>query len=474
LNYKTKKKAGVHMDNNQGMKQLPDVFKELQQSRFEQEINEKLHVKKTSKRKKKKQEEISRKMEYEYVNKGSNEAKQDNIMVNVKRASIATLCVCALVLTVISRNYIFATDEKQEEVIETATIKFEPNKNAVNLTQIVSQNTSMLEAKDYVVEERAIEFETVYIEDTSLQKDEKIVSQEGTNGKEEVKVVKTYQNGEFIGENVIDRKIIEEPVKSVVHIGTSEFLSTYQVHLGDVMYVTDNTILRKSANASSEELAQIDKYMDVKLLELEKDWCKINYDSKTGYVKASSLTSESFSPTIVELSRMQKALGKVSENMKVNESSGLSLEDFKKALSGNTSDKNKIFENNAQAFYNADKNYNINGIFLAGIAINESAWGTSTIASTKKNLFGYGAYDSSPLESSYTFEDYKDGIDMVAKVLAKYYVNAPGTKIYDGEIASGKYFHGSTVKDVNIRYATDTEWHKKVYSYMEYLYNKLK
>ena len=464
------------MDENQGTKSLPDVFKELQQSKFEQQINEKLKVKESSKRKKRKEEERAKKLEYEYRNAGKETLRTDSIELKVKSASIVTLCICALVLTLVSRNYIFAadTDIEEETKIETSSVKFETNQNSINLTQIVSQNSSIVEAKDYVVEEREIAFETVYLEDTSLQKDEQIVEQEGVNGKEEVKVVKTYKNGEFIEESILERTTIEEPIKSVVHVGTSQFLSTYNVHLGDTLYVTENTILRTSADLSSPEICTIDQYLNVTLNEVSDDWCKVTFDGQFGYVKAANLTSKSVNPMIEEQSRLKRIMVKVSENMNVNESSGLSLADFKKILSGNAGDVNNIFEANAEAFYNADKNYNINGVFLAGIAINESAWGTSTIANTKKNLFGYGSYDDDPLNSSYSFEDYKDGIDLVGKVLAKYYVNAPGTKIYDEEIASGKYYHGSTIKDVNIRYATDADWHKKVYSYMQYLYNKLR
>ena len=73
------------------------------------------------------------------------------------------------------------------------------------------------------------------------------------------------------------------------------------------------------------------------------------------------------------------------------------------------------------------------------MAIHESAWGTSQIANDKKNLFGYGSYDATPYESSYEFTDYKDGIELVAKVMVKYYINPVGTKIYDNEKALATY-----------------------------------
>jgi len=57
--------------------------------------------------------------------------------------------------------------------------------------------------------------------------------------------------------------------------------------------------------------------------------------------------------------------------------------------------------------------------------------------------------------------------------LVKYYLNAEGTPIYEGEVAKGSYYTEPTVESVNTRYASDQNWHNKVYSYMEYLYNRL-
>ena len=126
-----------------------------------------------------------------------------------------------------------------------------------------------------------------------------------------------------------------------------------------------------------------------------------------------------------------------------------------------------------RCFYYAEKQYKINGVFLASIAIHESNWGTSSIAVNKRNLFGYGAYDSSPYSSSSTFSSYSEGIDLIARVLVKYYLNPKGTAISNGETAVGTYYNGNTVSAVNKKYATDTGWAEKVYNYMEYLYKKI-
>ena len=162
----------------------------------------------------------------------------------------------------------------------------------------------------------------------------------------------------------------------------------------------------------------------------------------------------------------------LSFEMALNKPSGFSLEQFKIALS-DSKDVNKVFEQNAEYFYYIEKQYNINGIFVAAVGIHESAWGTSKIALQKNNLFGYGAYDSNPYNGAYSFSSYSESIDLLARVLVKYYLNPKGTLIYDGQVASGKYYNGSTVSAVNKKYATDKNWANCVYKFMDYLYKKV-
>ena len=119
------------------------------------------------------------------------------------------------------------------------------------------------------------------------------------------------------------------------------------------------------------------------------------------------LTSEAVTPGIGEKNRVQKIRSTLDANMSLNKPSGLTLEDFKKILSNNASDTSKIFEQNAEVFYNVEQKYNINGIFLASMAIHESGWGSSKIAKDKKNLFGFGAYDRIPYDSAVTFATYE-------------------------------------------------------------------
>ena len=159
-------------------------------------------------------------------------------------------------------------------------------------------------------------------------------------------------------------------------------------------------------------------------------------------------------------------------NIALNKPSGYSLEQFTKALTDDK-DKNNIFQDNAKYFYYIEEQYNINGLFVAAVGIHESAWGTSKIARNKYNLFGYGAYDSNPYNGAYSFENYAESIDLIARVFVKYYLNPAGTSIYDGQKAKGSYYSGNTLTSVNKRYASDKNWANGVYKYMQYLYNKI-
>ena len=224
---------------------------------------------------------------------------------------------------------------------------------------------------------------------------------------------------------------------------------------------------------------------------IQKITTKKTYDEKGNLIKeeqVSAVVTKSSINKIIDIGTKKKEKKKVESNtsgnintsnssteldfnMELNKPSGFTLEEFKKVLS-DEKDTNNIFEDNAEYFYYIENEYNINGIFVAAVGIHESAWGKSRIARNKYNLFGYGAYDSNPYNGAYTFENYSESIDLIARVFVKYYLNPKGTKIYDNETASGKYYSGSTLSAVNKKYATDKNWANAVYKHMKYLYEK--
>ena len=427
------------------------------------------------------QKQIEYQKAYEKANKTKSRINTDVNRISGKGIKLSNLIIASIVILLViiaffpkNTSFVesYAKEEPQVEAFEANN--FEINRKALNMQKIISENSSFEKVKEQVVEEREIEFEITTKSNPSLPKGEQIVLQEGANGKENVSLVKTYENGEFIEEIILAKERIQDPVPKILDIGTSDFLAKLHIHIGDIVYLTSTTTLRETPEKEGKELAEIKQNLDVKLLELSsEEWCKVSFDSLEGYLPTSSLTSAYVTPSMPEKNRIQRILLKVNIEMELNKPSGLTLKDYKKIFTGIPNDKNKVFEDNAEVFYNLEKKYNINGIFLASMGIHESAWATSQISIDKKNLFGYGAYDSTPYESSYEFETYAEGIELVAKSLVKYYLNPSGTKIYDGETAAAWYYNGPTLAGVNTRYASDKDWHKKVYSYMEMLYNRL-
>ncbi len=448
-------------------RQLTDVFRELQQTRLQYESQNAKNAKKS----------------YSSTAKNHNNIKRQKFSNSTNKtfriSLIFILLVIAVIVALLGSNSISAKDPSIElysplSEIGKSNVSIEINRHRLNAHNIITSNAALETVKEQVTEERDIPFETLYTERNLLPKGEEVVLQQGFNGKKNVTLVRSYDNGELTAEDIIQEEKTKDYVPQIVDVGTSEFLAKIKAHLKDTLYLTKDTVLRDGMSDTSNQVAEIKNYFDVVLLDLpSEDWCKVSYDGVEGYLPTKNLTSAVVSPTMPEKNRIQKIVIKLDKDMPLNQSSGLTLADYKKIFTGLPSDTNNIFADNYETFYNIDTKYKINGIFLASLGIHESAWGTSQIAKEKKNLFGYGSYDATPYESSYSFDNYKDGIELVAKVMVKYYINPVGTSIYDNEKALATYYNGPTIADVNIRYASDENWHEKVYSYMEMLYNRL-
>lgn len=491
----------VEFDNNKNTQQksgkkeyrnILDAFQELQQARVQYELdNNSKNQKhrraskktydvyysgsiKTGKIKKKvkaiNQDKLSIKEWFQYrINKLRYDKKE------IKKLALLTTGAFALCIGLISTNYIFAESRKTEEIKQKiATNVFETNKQALNIQKIVIDNVGITKSKTIVEDEaREVPYNVQKQDNPNLPLGEEVIVQEGVFGTKLVDCVKSYVDNEYIEEKIINEDVTVEPVTEIIDVGTSQFLADFKVHIGDKMFVTETLSLKKEANENAENLCIILNTLDVTLKELGEEWIKVAYENYEGFVPADKLTSEFITPGISEKSRTQKLYSTLDANMDLTKPSGLTLEDYKKILSGNSLDTYKIIEDNAENFYNAEQKYKINGVFLASIAIHESAWGTSQIAKDKKNLFGFGAFDRSPYESANTFEDYRVGIENVAKFLVKNYLNKAGTAIYDNEIATGIYYNEPTIAGVNTKYCTDKEWATKIYKYMDMLYSKL-
>ena len=388
-----------------------------------------------------------------------------------------TLLLClffmAFMLFFASKNFAVDNENATEETKKTIY----RNANPLNLNQIIEENCRDDRKEEMVVEEIDLEYTTRYQNNPELGSGVIQVLQEGRAGRQNAIVIKTYQNEELVAEEQVAENMIKAPVERIVEIGTGSLYYTDKAKEGDTVYVVATSVaVRLSPEENAEKICTLNKDDSAKILKIEDDWYFISTIDIKGYVPSNCMTTKN--PNQEENSEgtqytKAQLLANLNFNMDLRKPSGLTLEQFKKVLSGDANDKKKVFEQNAEYFYYVEKQYQINGIFVASVGIHESAWGTSTIANNKKNLFGYGAVDSNPYGGSYSFGNYSEGIDLVARVFVKYYLNPPNTVIYDGTATSGKFYSGSNLSSVNAKYASDKNWANAVYKWMQYLYEKI-
>ena len=388
---------------------------------------------------------------------------------------VALICVfcIAVALMISSKKTVYALAEEKQ-------VQADDLKSEIDVMNLLADNTKTAYREEYTSEQIDLEYITTYEENSNLPKGMVQVLQEGRDGLQIVTTKKVYEGETLVREEEASRKIIKSAVNKIVQVGTGKYKSNYKIQVGDTLYVTPDTLgIYVSPDKTAEKMMTLNQDVSVQLLEKTGEWYKISYEYYTGYAPANCFTylkpKSQLTQDIGEETTYskQQLLSKLSFDMDLTNPSGFTLEQFKQVLSGNSQDKNKIFENNAEYFYYAEKQYGVNGIFIAAVGIHESGWGTSYICLNKRNLFGYGAYDSSPYGSAYSYNDYSESIDLIARVFTKYYLNPAGTQIYDGNIASGAYYNGPTLKGVNTKYATDKNWANAVYSHMKTLYNNL-
>ncbi len=411
------------------------------------------------------------------------EKKEKKVKITIKNLIYFLVFVVFMLYSILFYNLyfskkVYATEETANQ--DTEEVKISQAED-VNLEEMISRNTNDGQREEYEVKEEVLEYITKYRTNMSIPKGVVQVVQEGRQGTQEVTIKKTYKDEELIGEEQVNQKVTTASINKIVEIGGGAGTSNYTAKVGDTLYVTsDRLSVMVDPDEASQKVATLSKNDELQLKEIKGSWYRIESGTARGYVKAECTTyinpnapeEETTNDTGTDTKSASTLKSTLSFNMALNKPSGLSLEQFKKVLTDDK-DKNNIFANNAQYFYYIEKQYNINGVFVAAVAIHESAWGTSKIASEKKNLFGYGAYDSSPYNSAYNFSNYSESIDLLARVFVKYYLNPKGTSIYGGEVATGSYYNGATLTGVNTKYATDKNWANRVYQYMQYLYNKL-
>ncbi len=126
---------------------------------------------------------------------------------------------------------------------------------------------------------------------------------------------------------------------------------------------------------------------------------------------------------------------------------GAQLDNYLKALGRTTS----IYYGKSKAFVEGQTKYGMNALLVFAMAGIESAFGTSTIARTKNNLFGWGAIDSAPGENASVYPTVEASILQQMGVNLFGYLNVSDWRFTGPGL-------GNKGSGFNTKYASDPNW----------------
>ncbi|MGN1402097.1 MAG: SH3 domain-containing protein, partial [Bacillus sp. (in: firmicutes)] len=220
--------------------------------------------------------------------------------------------------------------------------------------------------------------------------------------------------------------------------------------------------LRNSASASSPILAKIPEGTILVPIASSKEWTQVSYGGYTGWISSAYTTTDS---TKTEMTVHPY------QTMDLRTISSVTAAQINNYIASKASSGDSVLYNKGQAFVNAGKKYGINALYLAAHAIHESDYGRSTISKAKNNLFGYGAFDSTPFVGAAKFDSIEGNIDFIARKMKSGYLK-PGYMYYKGATLGYRVNNNGKRVDsqstgMNYYYATDGNWGKAIALHME-------
>ncbi len=145
---------------------------------------------------------------------------------------------------------------------------------------------------------------------------------------------------------------------------------------------------------------------------------------------------------------------KISFNMDVSKTSGISKEDFVNLVQKMRYDRTGILEANAEVIWENCQKYNVNEIFVLGICGIESAWCS---APQHQRTHNYASLMSKGKLIPYATD--AEGFEALIKLLGQKYLT-PG----------GGLYHGATITGVGTSFCNTTTWPPKVYKCMQQVF----
>lgn len=152
------------------------------------------------------------------IHPGLNHGLTDGIVISIRRAQPFEVHVDGEELS------FFQPVKDVEEALEIAEVTLEEEDELNLALETTVMDDMIIEItrieRETIVESREIDFKTIRKNDNSRYKGSTRVSQEGSKGMEEFTIEITYEDGEEVSREVIEREVVKEPVNRVIQVGT--------------------------------------------------------------------------------------------------------------------------------------------------------------------------------------------------------------------------------------------------------------
>ncbi len=225
--------------------------------------------------------------------------------------------------------------------------------------------------------------------------------------------------------------------------------------------------VRKEPNTDSTILTTISKgTIIVPTHKTSNNWYKITYNNTIGYVSGYYVTE-------VKTGAPLNGVRDGYQFIDLRTTASVTAQQINQYIENyvNSTNKQSVLLGKGQAFIDAGKKYGVNALYLAAHAIHESGFGTSRLALTKYNLFGYGAYDATPFVAAYRFSSVEASIEYIAQRLKATYLN-PTSSYFKGAYLGFRTntLAGTRVEEssegMNFYYASDPYWGQSIARHM--------
>ncbi|AOL35815.1 MULTISPECIES: SH3 domain-containing protein [Geobacillus] len=234
---------------------------------------------------------------------------------------------------------------------------------------------------------------------------------------------------------------------------------TEQEMSGRTFAVRVNLNVRKLPDVNADILMIIPKgTIIVPTHKTSNNWYKLEYKGQIGYV-----SGDSDYVTEVKTGAPLDGSRNGYQFLDLRTEAPVTAEQINAYIAKNVGGRTSVLIGKGQAFVEAGKRYGVNALYLAAHAIHESAFGTSRLALTKYNLFGYGAYDDAPFVAAYRFPSVDVCIDYIARTIKATYLN-PTYRWFKGAYLGFRTntLDGMRVDEssegMNFYYASDPYW----------------